>query len=314
MQMLTPEQHLSLLKRAYEDIGPKSPQQVEEHARWHFAYARNTQESERLFVEALRGEPSARHFYQLAAFLVSEEREARPMIEEGLQRHSDFAPLWALLGRCLEKGPDSLNAYHRAVELAPENRCFRHRAACALALAGDYPASLPLLFKLQEMNPTSRMSYNLGIVLLHLGDQEAARRVLSTVIPDPFGPEEDSIAEALVCAGDPKAALAFDDTFGLCPLQWCGMAIALAEHDPIRFQIWVGHCIQRTRKTLDKCKLEVEQDPEWLSSLQTELADLRRLLVDTSGLEIKLPSVIEPWGCPLFDCPLHPPNQDWNES
>lgn len=160
-------------------------------------------------------EPSSRYLYQLAAFKASEHQEAaaRLILEEVLRLDPLFAPAWARLGAVLEKGPESLAACRRAVELAPENRSFRHRAGCALALAGDHQAALPLLLSLQAGKATLRMSYNLALAHLHLGDKAAARLVLLSLSPDPqqMDPDEEDIAEALACADELSAALALQD-------------------------------------------------------------------------------------------------------
>jgi hypothetical protein len=317
MQMLKPQRRLRLLKRAYEDIGPKSPQQVEEYALWHYAYERDPKESERLFVEAAAMEPSTRYLYQLAAFRASEYQEAaaRLILEEVLRLDPLFAPAWALLGVVLEKGPESLCAYQRAAELAPENDQFRHAAAYALILSGSPQTALPLLLQLQQGYPTTCMSYNLAIAYLHLDQKESSRQVLLHLNPDPreLEPDTENIADALALSGDPRAALKLENLNQLCPLQLGGVASALAENDPERFLAWVEIRIQNQLEYIETIK--AKNDPEyaeWLAMNEAEWAALVELRV---GPRISMiPAPCRPKTCKLLDCPLHPPSTTWNES
>jgi tetratricopeptide (TPR) repeat protein len=153
-------------------------------------------EARKAYQHALLGDPNYLPAHQALARLYVSAKDyerAEAVYRKALEGHPDHAPFWYELGmcQCRQKQWDSaLECLRKAVALEPESRLYVNALGYCLARVGHYDESLECF---QKVTTPAQAHYNLGRMLLHLGEVELARQHLSAateVDPDLAGARE----------------------------------------------------------------------------------------------------------------------------
>jgi len=166
----------------------------------------------------LREDPSSRVFYQLAELLRKEGQlsEAVEILRQGLDRHPRYLAAWVSLGRAqmgLESIVEAEGAFHRALDLDPQNAvAARMIGETAIALK-DWPRATKALKLARELAP-SDLSLDEKIAFVEL---QMSGGMESPLDPAPRSARPDTAAirapEVIsLSAEDPFAVASAGDT------------------------------------------------------------------------------------------------------